>query len=1125
MDPTVTDRDFRLVELLDQALTELRAGRALDTATWQGLAPDLDEDLPRLLETMRDLDTAAQTWRCGRTLAPEQTGAAAPDPEVPLPAQVGRYEILGLLGAGGMGRVYKARDPQLDRVVAVKVPRFDGSDDGKELRKARFLREARAAAAVLHHPHVCPIHDVGEEDGLPYVVMAYIEGQSLADRLRTQGRYEDARAAVALTLQVASALEKVHAHGIVHRDLKPGNILLDRTGTSAHLSDFGLARPGDSGEHLTVEGDLLGTPAYMASEQAAGQLDQVGPWTDLYSLGVVLFQMLTGRLPFEGPTTLSVLHKITSELPPPPSRFRGDLDPTLDAVVQKALARQPEERYQSARAFAEALQCWLSGVPQPTVDEGAPRTATGSAAPTHTGEPALTLTAGPEPAPAANSQTVVLSGLPEGQSLQLSLPAGAKADVKVTMTGGGEGKRTRKKRPWRVTVSISLSVAALLLAVGVSLYIHSLSLDSSGSGWGRSFAFRGAGEEHRGGPPHKGEDTARDKAAKLPDEKFEKKGPADALFAAQEAVRLNPEDAAAHIALGNLLRDRGDADGAVARYNRAIELKANFPQAHFNLGVALERKGQLDKAVAAYRQAIRLKKDFAVAHNNLGDILVKQGQPKEAEAAFRTALVLQPNYPESCCSLGNSLLDQKRLEEAEVFLRRAIALKPGYALAHHNLGRALSARNDLNGAIKEFQAAIALAPNLSEARSHLSLTLLQSKLAEAAQSASRPRLQNWAFNTAVLGDSPAPLSTGFFSYTPYPPVQVGLSPPTTVASAVTMEYAPAFVWAGDTITVPSGAVGVYYATPYWNAYGGYNSYNNPYYPAGVADSADGSAVVMHSYGQLTMQQGQARLLREQAQQARFETRKKVLDTVLYLRANTPTFTAAEPNIARLSLQLAQGSATPAEIWSGKSLNALLDLLKKQRRPKIIPVAALPSLDENVLKHLNVTVKGGNLGLLRAVGPLTWPDALRDLVPQPERTNLEKETRRLLRQAGTGTPPAPAPLNALRADLKNLVARLVQQVNEIPPSQYIQARRFLSNFQVALEGLDPAEVAAYFDFRSKFAKGSKTPQELLDYMAAKGLRFAAATPGDEAAYLAIHRALLDWSAALENRRDGNPPSKE
>jgi hypothetical protein len=262
--------------------------------------------------------------------------------------------------------------------------------------------------------------------------------------------------------------------GIIHRDLKPGNILLDRAGTFAHLSDFGLARPGGGTENLTVEGELLGTPSYMAPEQARGQVDQVGPWTDLYSLGVVLYQMLTGRLPFEGLATLGVLHKIASEAAPPPSQFRDDLDPDLEAVVQKALARRPEDRYRKAGALVEALDRWAAAAPAPHGADTRAR-ADGPVAPTHAGPvpPAATGVAEPAPPVAGKEQTVTLSGLPDGQSLQLSLPAGARADVKVTMTGGEPGKRAKKKRPWRVTVSISLSVAALLLAVGLPIYLNS----------------------------------------------------------------------------------------------------------------------------------------------------------------------------------------------------------------------------------------------------------------------------------------------------------------------------------------------------------------------------------------------------------------------------------------------------------------------------------------------------------------------------------------------------------------------------------------------------------------------------------------------------------------------------
>src|SRR5262249_23076625 len=207
-------------------------------------------------------------------------------------------------------------DPHLDRVVALKVPRFDGPADQVAGRLQRFQREARAAARVFH-PHVCPIFDVSEFEGRPFVVMPFIEGESLAARLHRRARCDDPVEAIRLIDQVLDALGAVHDHGVIHRDLKPGNVLLDAAGR-AILTDFGLARPTDDAERLTSDGAVVGTPAYMAPEQAAGQPDRVGPWTDLYSVGVLLYRMLTGRLPFEGPG-LAVLAQIVNDRPPPPS--------------------------------------------------------------------------------------------------------------------------------------------------------------------------------------------------------------------------------------------------------------------------------------------------------------------------------------------------------------------------------------------------------------------------------------------------------------------------------------------------------------------------------------------------------------------------------------------------------------------------------------------------------------------------------------------------------------------------------------------------------------------------------------------------------------------------------------
>jgi hypothetical protein len=285
--------------------------------------------------------------------------------------KIGPYRILEQF-SGGMGTVYKAHDETLDRTVAVKVPRFEGSPEQRAEQGQRFLREVRSAARI-YHPHVCPVYhyDFDEIEGTPYVVMPYMESGSLADRFPA-GRPCDPREAVTLVRQAALALEEVHQRRLVHRDLKPHNILLDGKG-QAVLADFGLAAAADGVDRVTHSGAVVGTPAYMAPEQAAGKREAVDHRTDLYSLGVVLYRLLTGRAPFEG-DILAVLYRVNTEAPPPPSSFRKDLDPALEAVVLKAMARPREDRYASAREFREALEAWL-GSPPPAAPAPAPAAA------------------------------------------------------------------------------------------------------------------------------------------------------------------------------------------------------------------------------------------------------------------------------------------------------------------------------------------------------------------------------------------------------------------------------------------------------------------------------------------------------------------------------------------------------------------------------------------------------------------------------------------------------------------------------------------------------------------------------------------------------------------------------
>jgi predicted Ser/Thr protein kinase len=284
-----------------------------------------------------------------------------------LPVRLGRYNLLQLLGKGGMGAVYLARDTQLERQVALKLPRFTPKDVPEILE--RFQREARAAAK-LHHPGICAAYDVGQVNGVHYLTMAYIEGKPLRE-LTKDGKPVPPRRAAAIVQQIAIAMQHAHDRGIIHRDLKPHNILLSEQDEPV-VMDFGLARriTGPSEVRLTASGILLGTPAYMAPEQIDDGPQKFGPSSDIYTLGVILYEMLTGRLPFAGPLA-TMLAQIMFDPPPPPREFQADLDPAMVALCLKALGKRPQDRYPSMRDFANALGDYLARTPPPATPPSA----------------------------------------------------------------------------------------------------------------------------------------------------------------------------------------------------------------------------------------------------------------------------------------------------------------------------------------------------------------------------------------------------------------------------------------------------------------------------------------------------------------------------------------------------------------------------------------------------------------------------------------------------------------------------------------------------------------------------------------------------------------------------------
>ncbi len=273
------------------------------------------------------------------------------------PHYIGRYQIEKKLGEGGMAVVYLARDPQFGRLVAVKTlllpPHY--SELGKELR-ARFEREAKIIAA-LEHPYIVPVYDFGEHEGQPFIVMRYMTGGSLYERLQ-HGKLSLPDTA-ALIQKVASALDMAHKHGIVHRDLKPGNILFDAN-NEPYVSDFGIAKLKEAATHLTSTGAVVGTPAYMSPEQVQGEKDIDGR-SDVYSLGALVFEALTGATPYNADTPGKMMMKHVLEPVPRVLESNPALPPGCDAVIEQAMAKNRDERYVSALALAQDLSRMAEG--------------------------------------------------------------------------------------------------------------------------------------------------------------------------------------------------------------------------------------------------------------------------------------------------------------------------------------------------------------------------------------------------------------------------------------------------------------------------------------------------------------------------------------------------------------------------------------------------------------------------------------------------------------------------------------------------------------------------------------------------------------------------------------------
>ena len=381
----------QLAALMDQYLTSLEQGQPLDVDALCAEHPQLAAGIRHYLESLDFIHGAAAGLR-----APQSDDATlSPTP----PGQLGNYRLLREIGRGGMGVVYEAEDVLLNRRVAVKLLPFAALLDQKQI--VRFQNEARAAGQ-LHHPHIVPVHAVGIDQGIHYFAMQYIAGQSLRTLLDSMApatatpnstelynrqpqpntapspavistaspvavstvsvqQRDRIRSAARLAIDVAEALDHAHAHGVIHRDIKPANLLLDEAG-KVWVTDFGLARaPQETG--VTLSGDVMGTIRYMSPEQAAGRTAYVDHRTDVYSLGITLYELLTLRPAFPTQNRQAFLRMIEHTEPTPPRQLNRNIPADLENVVLKAIAKEPAARYATAQEFADDLRRFLEGKP------------------------------------------------------------------------------------------------------------------------------------------------------------------------------------------------------------------------------------------------------------------------------------------------------------------------------------------------------------------------------------------------------------------------------------------------------------------------------------------------------------------------------------------------------------------------------------------------------------------------------------------------------------------------------------------------------------------------------------------------------------------------------------------
>src|ERR1039458_4945004 len=586
----------------------------------------------------------------------------------------GRYTVVGQLGRGAMGVVYLASDPMLNRQVAVKTVDLAVDDpEEREFLRNRLFRDARAAA-VLKHPNIVSVYDVFEDGGRAYVVMEFVEGDSLSARLKANP-LPGAATLLKVLRQMADALDYTHSRGVIHRDIKPANVMIDAAG-AAKIMDFGIARISDT-RTCTPTGMVMGTVEYMAPEQIRGET--VDGRADQFALAVVAYQMITGSTLF-GPHTMATLtYKIVNEAPPPPSTRNAALPPGVDAVLARALAKTPDERFTRCCEFVDALAQAFSGTP----------TIPASPAPALRVQPTQPVIPAPSPAaPAKRSRSVVLA------AVAALAVCGALAVWK----------------PWNRVPQAPDQVAAVTPATATPVPTAEPAIPRPVAPpkpqSPKADPAKAISPPAKVTPPPVAPPVAQPVAqpvappvapppAEPPEQVEEAELPPPPPVARTGA---NPTPFETAIQRAHEQMKSKDYPGAIQSFTIAIGLRPNFAPPYYARGVAHQNLEHNDSAVQNYSEAIRLAPNMGLAYAARGVCLVRLRRDPEALGDFQRALELNPRLVPALNGRGGVYFRRKQFRMALADFDAAIRNNPRFAQAYLNRAHAREAVGDLRGA-------------------------------------------------------------------------------------------------------------------------------------------------------------------------------------------------------------------------------------------------------------------------------------------------------------------------------------------------------------------------------------------------------------------------------------------